>query len=102
MATAAAEVGTKRGLDKTGSNGGSNVRDGDKTTIIMFWNYLSLQRQGRQQQQLSADCNGGIIEGGGRNYETTINNDNDDNDKDDDNNDDNNDGDDLDCDRENN
>ena len=36
MATAAAEVGTKRGLDKTGSNGGSNVRDGDKTTIIMF------------------------------------------------------------------
>lgn len=101
MATAAAEVGTKRGLDKTGSNGGSNVRDGDKTTIIMFWNYLSLQRQGRQQQQLSADCNGGIIEGGGRNYETTINNDNDDNVKDD-NNDNDNDGDDLDCDSENN
>ena len=70
----------------------------------MFWNYLSLQRQGRQQQQLSADCNGGIIEGGGRNYETTINNDNDDNDKDDDNNDDDDDDDDndddndLDCD----
>ena len=101
MATAAAEVGTKRGLDKTGSNGGSNVRDGDKTTIIMFWNYLSLQRQGRQQQQLSADCNGGIIEGGGRNYETTINNDNDDNVKDD-NNDNDNDGDDLDCDSKNN
>jgi len=101
MATAAAEVGTKRGLDKTGSNGGSNVRDGDKTTIIMFWNYLSLQRQGRQQQQLSADCNGGIIEGGGRNYETTINNDDNDNVKDD-NNDNDNDGDDLDCDSENN
>ena len=94
MATAAAEVGTKRGLDKTGSNGGSNVRDGDKTTIIMFWNYLSLQRQGRQQQQLSADCNGGIIEGGGRNYETTINNDDEYDDTD--NNDD-----DLDCDSDN-